>query len=59
MKKKSILWLSVLFLCIIAAAGIVILRNRQDAVTVSEEYHERDAACDADFRMWRGMGIHV
>ncbi len=58
--KKTVIWcISFLVLCIIAATGIVILRNRPDVVTVSEEYHERDAACDADFRMWRGMGIHV
>ena len=50
--KKGIWWIVVFVLCIVTALGIVILRNRKEAVTVQEQYHERDAVCDASFMMW-------
>lgn len=52
MKKRIIGCISALALCIIAAMGIVILRNHKEAVTVEEQYHKRDAACDVSFSMW-------
>lgn len=52
MKKSGIWWMSVFVLCIVMAMGIVVLRSHKDAVAVQEEYHERDAACDASFMMW-------
>ena len=52
MKKRSIWRIAALVLCIAMAMGIVILRNRKEAVIVQEQYHERDEACDASFMMW-------
>ena len=42
MKKRSIWRIAALVLCIAAAMGIVILKNRKETVTVTEKYHERD-----------------
>lgn len=52
MKKNIIRWISALSLCIITAMGIVFLRNHEETVTITENYHDRDAACDVSFMMW-------
>ena len=50
--KKGIWWMAVFVLCIITVIGIVTLRGRKEVVAVTEQYHERDMACDASFMMW-------
>lgn len=52
MKKRIIGCISALALCIITAMGIVIFINHKEAVTVEEQYHKRDVACDVSFSMW-------
>lgn len=52
MRKRIIGCISALALCIITAMGIVSLLNYKEAVTVEEQYHKRDAACDVSFSMW-------
>ena len=50
--KKGIWWMAVFVLCVITVIGIVTLRGRKEVVAVTEQYHERDMACDASFMMW-------